>query len=219
MQRSGLINNRTRLNKRSRARAYTSHLVTMPAGYNLQPVWVHSCHSSWTRVEPWCESCRLLARWPGDWCTQQHVTTCSTMFDWERGPNAASLFGLKPVVQKTTRYGPIAVIHAFIRTKWRFWWHFAYKSHLTLVGRSRSARVRLGLKEEGSVSVFSDQYHSTHHHEDYSWWKFDFRLNFPFNSPFVLLFRQFCLQFKLVCVCVLAGLCVCQLCGYVQVVK
>ena len=38
MQRSPLIPNRTWLKKWSRAPAYTSHLVTVPAGYNLQPV-------------------------------------------------------------------------------------------------------------------------------------------------------------------------------------
>ena len=70
MQRSSYIPNRTWLNKRSRAPAYASHLVTVPAGYNLLACfdlfWVQSCHSSWTRVEPWCESSRLLAWWPGD---------------------------------------------------------------------------------------------------------------------------------------------------------
>ena len=35
MQRSAFIPNRTWLNKRSRAPAYTSHLVTMPAGDNI----------------------------------------------------------------------------------------------------------------------------------------------------------------------------------------
>ena len=34
-------------------------------------------------VEPRCESCRLLAWWLGDWCTQEHETACSTMFVWE----------------------------------------------------------------------------------------------------------------------------------------
>ena len=34
MQRSSFIPNRTWLNKRSRAAAYTSGLVTVPAGYN-----------------------------------------------------------------------------------------------------------------------------------------------------------------------------------------
>ena len=28
-------------------------------------------------------SCTLQARWQGDWCTQEHLTACSTMFDWE----------------------------------------------------------------------------------------------------------------------------------------
>ena len=35
MQRSSIIPNRTWLKKQSRAPAYTSHLVTVPAGYNL----------------------------------------------------------------------------------------------------------------------------------------------------------------------------------------
>ena len=35
MRRSSFIPNRTWLKKRSRAPAYTSHLVTVPAGYNL----------------------------------------------------------------------------------------------------------------------------------------------------------------------------------------
>ena len=35
MQRSAPIHNRTRLSKRSRALAYTSHLVIVPAGYNF----------------------------------------------------------------------------------------------------------------------------------------------------------------------------------------
>ena len=54
----------------------------------------------------------------------EHVTAYSTRFDWEYGPNAA----LQPFrtktsrlsIQKTTTYGLIAVIRAFIRTKWRF---------------------------------------------------------------------------------------------------
>ena len=58
MQRSPLIPNRTCLNKRSRTPAYTSHLVTVPAGYNLQPVLTFFGCSPVTRVEPWCESCR-----------------------------------------------------------------------------------------------------------------------------------------------------------------
>ena len=35
MKRPALIPNRTRLTNRSRANAYTSHLVTVPAGYNF----------------------------------------------------------------------------------------------------------------------------------------------------------------------------------------
>ena len=56
MQRSPLIPNRTWLNKWSRAPAYTSHLVTVPAGYNLQPVLTFLGCGPVTRVEPWCES-------------------------------------------------------------------------------------------------------------------------------------------------------------------
>ena len=41
MERSSFIPNRTWLNKRSRAPAYTSQLVTVPAGYNSGPG--HTC--------------------------------------------------------------------------------------------------------------------------------------------------------------------------------
>ena len=56
MQRSSFIPNRTWLNKRSRAPAYASHLVTVPAGYNLLACLTFFGCSPVTRVEPWCES-------------------------------------------------------------------------------------------------------------------------------------------------------------------
>ena len=62
MQRSALNPNQTWLNKQSRAPAYTSHLVTVPAGYNLLACLTFFGCSAVTRVEPWCESCRLLVR-------------------------------------------------------------------------------------------------------------------------------------------------------------
>ena len=56
MQRSARIPNRTLLNKRSRAHACTSHLVTVPTG----PVQATACsllgRVPVIRVEPWCES-------------------------------------------------------------------------------------------------------------------------------------------------------------------
>ena len=52
MQGSALIPNQTWLNKQSRAPAYTSHLVTVPAGYNLQHVYSMFGRVSVTRVEP-----------------------------------------------------------------------------------------------------------------------------------------------------------------------
>ena len=51
MQRSSFIPNRTWLNKRSRAPAYTSHLVTVPAGYNLLACLTFFGCSPVTRVE------------------------------------------------------------------------------------------------------------------------------------------------------------------------
>ena len=51
MQRSAFIPNRTWLNKRSRAPAYASHLVTVPAGYNLLDCLTFFGCSPVTRVE------------------------------------------------------------------------------------------------------------------------------------------------------------------------
>ena len=67
MQRSPLIPNRTWLNKRSRAPAYTSHLVTVPAGYNLQPVLTFFGCSPVTRVELELNlGVKVVACWRGD---------------------------------------------------------------------------------------------------------------------------------------------------------
>ena len=51
MRRSSFIPNRTWLKKRSRAPAYTSHLVTVPAGYNLLACLTFFGCSPVTRVE------------------------------------------------------------------------------------------------------------------------------------------------------------------------
>ena len=90
MQRSSFIPNRTWSNKWSRAPAYTSHLVTVPAGYNylLACLTFFGC-SPVTRVELELNlGVKVVACWrgdhvPGDLGTQEHVTACSTMFDWE----------------------------------------------------------------------------------------------------------------------------------------
>ena len=59
-------------------------------------------------LEPSSESCSLQARWPGNWCTQQHITAYSTMFDWERGQNAApQTFRNKGGRERLSFLGPI----------------------------------------------------------------------------------------------------------------
>ena len=88
MRLSSFIPNRTWLNKRSRAPAYNSHLVTVPAGYNylLACLTFFGC-SPVTRVELELNlGVKVVACWHGDQVilgTQEHVTACSTMFDWE----------------------------------------------------------------------------------------------------------------------------------------
>ena len=67
MQRSSFIPNRTWLNKRSRARAYTSHLVTVPAGYNLLVCLTFFGCSPVTRVELELNlGVKVVACWRGD---------------------------------------------------------------------------------------------------------------------------------------------------------
>ena len=67
MQRSSFIPNRTWLNKRSRAPAYASHLVTVPAGYNLLACLTFFGGSPVTRVELELNlGVKVLACWRGD---------------------------------------------------------------------------------------------------------------------------------------------------------
>ena len=128
MQRSSFIPNRTWLNKRSRAPAYTSHLVTVPAGYNLQACLTFFGCSPVTRVELELNlGVKVVACWRGElviWAprsTRPLVQPCSignkggTLHRSFLGPKTSRLS-----VQKTTTYGPITVIRAFLRTKWRF---------------------------------------------------------------------------------------------------
>ena len=89
MQRSSFIPNRTWLKKRSRAPAYTSHLVTVPAGYNLLACLTFFGCSPVTRVELELNlgvkvSCHLLAWRPGDLGTQDHVTSPGDVLDLYR---------------------------------------------------------------------------------------------------------------------------------------
>ena len=63
----GFIPNRTWLNKRSRAPAYTSHLVTVPAGYNLLACLTFFGCSPVTRVELELNlGVKVVACWRGD---------------------------------------------------------------------------------------------------------------------------------------------------------
>ena len=67
MQRSSFIPNRTWLNKRSRAPAYTSHLVTVPAGYNLLACLTFFGCTPVTRVELELNlGVKFVACWSGD---------------------------------------------------------------------------------------------------------------------------------------------------------
>ena len=67
MQRSSFIPNRTWLNKRSRAPAYTSHLVTVPAGCNLLACLTFFGCSPVTRVELEMNlGVKVVAYWHGD---------------------------------------------------------------------------------------------------------------------------------------------------------
>ena len=67
MQRSSFIPNRTWLKKRSRAPAYTSHLVTVPAGYNLLACLTFFGCSPVTRVELELNlGVKVVACWRGD---------------------------------------------------------------------------------------------------------------------------------------------------------
>ena len=67
MQRSSFIPNRTWLNKRSRAPAYASHLVTVPAGYNLLACLTFFGCNPVTRVELELNlGVKVLACWRGD---------------------------------------------------------------------------------------------------------------------------------------------------------
>ena len=59
--------NRTWLNKRARAPAYTSHLVTVPAGYNLLACLTFFGCSPVTRVELELNlGVKVVACWRGD---------------------------------------------------------------------------------------------------------------------------------------------------------
>ena len=86
MQRSALIPNRTRLSKRSRAHAYTSRLVTVPAGYNFHTK-VQLKGSKQGVVRGFCDS--LVQRFNSsdingpEQAVSEHVTAYSTVFDWE----------------------------------------------------------------------------------------------------------------------------------------
>ena len=67
MQRSAFIPNRTWLNKRSRAPAYASHLVTVPAGYNLLACLTFFGCSPVTRVELELNlGVKVVTCWRGD---------------------------------------------------------------------------------------------------------------------------------------------------------
>ena len=67
MQRSSFIPNRTWLKKRSRGPAYTSHLVTGPAGYNLLACLTFFGCSPATRVELELNlGVKVVAGWRGD---------------------------------------------------------------------------------------------------------------------------------------------------------
>ena len=67
MQRSSFVPNRTWLKKRLRAPAYTSHLVTVLAGYNLLACLTFFGCSSVTRVELELNlGVKVVACWHGD---------------------------------------------------------------------------------------------------------------------------------------------------------
>ena len=67
MLRSSFIPNRTWLNKRSRAPAYASHLVIVPAGYNLLARLTFFGFSPVTRVELELNlGVKVAACWRGD---------------------------------------------------------------------------------------------------------------------------------------------------------
>ena len=86
MQRSALFPNRTRLSKRSRAHAYTSRRITVPAGYNFH-INVQLKGSKQGVVRGFYDS--LVERFNSSdingpkQAVNEHVTAYSTLFDWE----------------------------------------------------------------------------------------------------------------------------------------
>ena len=83
MQRSSFIPNRTWLNKRSRAPAYTSQLVTVPAGYNLLACLTFFGCSPVTRVELELNlGVKVVACWRGDqviWAPRSTFSSLDTV--------------------------------------------------------------------------------------------------------------------------------------------
>ena len=75
MHRSGLIPNQTRVSKRSRAHAYTSRLVSVPADYNFHTKVQLKGSKVRLAWKERCKSCSLQARWPVDWCTHDRLRT------------------------------------------------------------------------------------------------------------------------------------------------